>query len=320
MALFVSMTLGVAGGTASLLPIAIRWLDRRAVVDTPNRRSSHSQPTPRGGGLAIVLPFVLGWLLLAELSDLEKFGLATALAGFAGLGFMDDLGGLGVRLRLGSQIALGFVLAASIISTLPLVIVSAVFVVATVNAFNFMDGINGISGVTLSLAGSVYALQAIYLESANLLVVAAGALGSGVGFLPFNIPVARVFLGDVGSYFSGALLASCAILSVDSGAHMVAAAAPLAIYAADTFFTLTRRIARGDDWSVPHREHVYQQLVDRLDSHVLTSLLVGLATATSGLMGLLAIRGSSTAVAIAGTMIVATAGIYLWLPRLWNVR
>lgn len=314
---FILTLLGVAAATAVLMPLVIRALARYAVWDVPGHRSSHRSSTIRGGGLAFVLPSLVGWALFCGLSPARTLASTIALGSFAALGFLDDLGGLGVKARLLVQLLLAVIVALSVSTYLLIFLIGPILVVSVVNAFNFMDGINGISGITLVCAGLAFGLQASYLDSGQLGALSAVAAGSGLGFLPFNVPTARVFLGDVGSYFGGAVLGVCALLSLEAGANVVTALAPLAIYGADTFTTLVRRIRRGDDWSEAHREHTYQQLVDQLGSHGKTAVAVGAATVLTAGVGLIALGDSFPRLALSTVLVAVSVGAYLSLPRVW---
>ena len=153
--------------------------------------------------------------------------------------------------------------------------------VGFVNAFNFMDGINGISAFT-AIVGSGWFLVLGFREDAETLVVlAAVVLGTSLAFVPWNVPRAALFLGDSGSYALGAGLGVMALLAVSAGSGMVEAFAPLSIYLLDTAWTLARRVLRGDAWHQAHREHVYQRLSDRSRSHWRVSLTVAVAVAAS---------------------------------------
>lgn len=273
---------GTSWGTGRL----IGWLERRQVIDTPNARSSHTHPTPRGGGLAVVAVVVVGWGLLAasgRLVDQASAPLAgAALLGLllAWLGWVDDrrTGGLSARVRLAGQTAiacLGTALlpgdALLLGGWVPFWLDRSIIVLGWVwmiNLTNFMDGIDGISGAqTATVAGGVAVLALAGTGvAAGLAGPAAILAGAAVGFLRWNWQPARVFLGDVGSlalgFWMGWLLLEVAL----SGLRAAALILP-AYYLADATVTLLARAARGEKVWEAHRSHFYQVASRGLASH-----------------------------------------------------
>ena len=197
-------------------PVAIPLLRRLAAIDTPNSRSSHTTPTPRGGGAPIAIALVLAAALIPASTALI-FGAAVAV--FAAMGLADDLHGLPARGRLAMQAAAGLAAGGLLAHAAGLPAAAAVtaavaiaaWITGFVNAFNFMDGVNGISGAHALIGGVAYACLAGWRQDG--FGVAAGlALAAGAcAFLPWNAGRARVFLGDVGSYSIGAALAVLAV-------------------------------------------------------------------------------------------------------------
>jgi UDP-N-acetylmuramyl pentapeptide phosphotransferase/UDP-N-acetylglucosamine-1-phosphate transferase len=159
----------------------------------------------------------------------------------------------------------------SIVGTV-LVASGVIFLVGLVNAFNFMDGIDGISAVTVVVAGGWFMWLG---RDADVTTGAAGVMvGSALGFLYWNA-AGRVFLGDVGSYFLGGLLAVLIIRGVEDGVAAHLMVAPVAVYVGDTVGTLIRRVRQGHQVGVAHRDHVYQRLTQAGLSHLRVALLVG---------------------------------------------
>lgn len=294
------MTIGLVGAAAAMLGASAfatglvrRYALSISLLDIPNARSSHTTSTPRGGGLAIVATFLVGlafrWVFVAADRPLIE-----AIAGGGGVlaivGFIDDRGGLSARFRLLCQfVAAGLVLFAlhgapvlngfgvslppGLIATTCLV----VYVVWSVNLFNFMDGIDGIAGiqaVTVSLAGALTS----WLASVNSGVGAPILLASAAaGFLWWNVPRARIFLGDVGSGFLGATIAAFSL----AAGHSIPALfwswnILMGCFVVDATFTLIRRLMRGEPVTQAHRSHAYQFASRCLCSHVRVSLAVGL--------------------------------------------
>lgn len=260
--------------------LVIQFLRRAQVLDIPNGRSSHTLPVPRGGGVAVVLTVVLVGLVVAPTTP-EIVALAAVTLGLAAVGLVDDLRPLSSSLRLVAQVAGGVAMCAAVLwnGQLGLVWVLVLFVVmvAYTNAFNFMDGVNGISALTAILVGIFWVLVSALGNGPMFAPVWGLALaGAGLGFLPWNFPNARVFLGDVGSYGLGALVAGFSVLAIGEGVPWHWALAPLAVYGADTGWVLVKRLIGGRPLTEAHREHVYQRLTDQGWSHgASASLCVG---------------------------------------------
>jgi UDP-GlcNAc:undecaprenyl-phosphate/decaprenyl-phosphate GlcNAc-1-phosphate transferase len=271
----------------------IALLRRHAVIDVPGERSSHSVPTPRGGGA----PIAVGLLVAALVAPgTGGAGLAFAVAvGFFGLlGLVDDLRGLPAISRLALQAAGAAGVATLLVMRLrlpPLVMIVAALAVAAwlvglVNVFNFMDGVNGISGAHALVGGVAYACLAGWRHD-GFSVAAGLALAAGAAaFLPWNAVRARVFLGDVGSYSIGAALAVLAVRLIADGVPAEDVAGPVAVYLADVAWTLQRRIRRGERWLEAHRTHVYQRWCDAGWSHQEVTLLTSALTVLLCLLGL----------------------------------
>lgn len=306
------------GASILLTGLAVPLLRRARFLDVPNQRSSHAVVTPRGGGAAVMAAVVLGVVVGAETQAWPLVGVALVLAL---VGLADDARSLPARIRLGAQLLLGTALCgwvATYVGTggLPGVVfgVGGVFgVVAYVNAFNFMDGVNGISALNALLAGGWFAWLGHEYDLAVVALVATALAGAALGFLPWNAPRAQVFLGDVGSYGIGALIAGLAVLSLGGGAPLVWVTAPLLVYLADTGWVILRRARRGAPLLEAHREHVYQRLVSRGWGHLPAACATAGAGAIICLM--VAALASEHPVATAGlTMLVLV--LYLALPAL----
>ena len=249
-------------------------------------RSSHTVPTPRGGGVPIAVGLVVAAALIHSAVAVT---FAVAVAAFAAVGFADDLRGLTAGRRLLLQGAGSAAVAAALVSQLALppaaliaaTLVAAVWVMGFVNAFNFMDGVNGISAAHALIGGAAYACLGTWRPDVFLTAAGAAVAAGALAFLPWNAVRARVFLGDVGSYGLGAALAVLAACAVMRGIPVEAVLGPLALYLADTAWTLQRRVRARERWSEAHRTHIYQQLCDVGWSHqrvtVVTAARNGLA-------------------------------------------
>lgn len=264
-----------------------------SLIDIPNVRSSHSIPTPRGGGVAIVLSFLMSLPLVAVegyLSWQHVVGIIGAGGGVAVLGFLDDHGHIAARWRL-----LGHFAAASwslywVGGLPPLVvfgvtidvgvfsyIVAALYLVWMLNLYNFMDGIDGIASIE-AITVCVGAAFLYYISGLEQLIWGPLLLALAVsGFLYWNFPPARIFMGDAGSGFLGVTLAvlSLQAAAVSSNLFLIWLIL-LGVFIVDATVTLIRRMLRGDKVYEAHRSHAYQFASRRFGSHRPISLAVGL--------------------------------------------
>ena len=304
------------------VPATIPLLRRLHAVDTPSMRSSHSVPTPRGGGL----PIAVGLLATVAITrGGASAAFAAAVAFFAVLGFLDDLRGLPVSRRLALQATGSAVVAGLLVLPIHpavvgalLAVAAAVWIIGVVNAFNFMDGVNGISGVHALIAGVAYACYAEWAGHPFLVAASLAVAVSALLFLPWNAGRARVFLGDAGSYSLGAALAVLAADAVLRGVPMEAVLGPLALYLADTAWTLQRRIRAGERWLQAHRTHVYQQWCDAGWSHQEVTLLTGAVTILLTLLGTVSLSRDLPARAVADLVGIAVLAAYLCSPALFR--
>jgi UDP-N-acetylmuramyl pentapeptide phosphotransferase/UDP-N-acetylglucosamine-1-phosphate transferase len=302
-------------------PLTIPLLQRAAAIDVPSLRSSHTVPTPRGGGAPIAVGLVLAGLLIHGATALT---FAAAVAIFGAIGFADDLRGLPVRRRLLLQSAGSAVVASLLVARLGLppaaklaaAAVLAVWVIGFVNAFNFMDGVNGISAAHAVIGGAAYACLGAWDQDAFLVAVGAAVAVGALAFLPWNAVRARVFLGDVGSYGLGAALAVLAACAVLRGIPVEAVAGPVALYLSDTAWTLQRRIRAGESWLEPHRTHTYQRLCDAGWSHQRVTLATGAVTSLLSLLGTASLIGHPVLRVAADAAGICLLGVYLRSPGL----
>lgn len=241
---------------AALAAIATRGMIALGVMDHPDGRKAHAKPTPKSGGLAIILVLALAPLFLPALREPPMPAL-IAIACVLGLAaFLDDLRPVPPLAKLTVQ------LAAAIAATqfgvlppgadLPTTLLAILWVTAVTNAVNFMDGMDGLIPGTALIACAAVATLATD-PAATLALPLAAAIA---GFLPFNCPRARIFLGDAGSQPLGFLLACLALLAPPAETLLVPAL--LAALLFDTGLTLARRAANGARLTQPHREHLYQ--------------------------------------------------------------
>ena len=279
--------IGVFAAALLATHIILRILRRRSVFDRPNERSSHTAPTPRGGGWALVIVLVPVWSYIGltgtdnttEISALSGCALALAL-----MSWHDDLNGMSPVWRLlGQAAAVELVLSVApdhglyFAGLLPRALDSfaaGLLWVWFINLFNFMDGIDGISGIEAACIGAGVALVGFFADlheplPSYGLTMAAAALG----FLWWNWRPAKVFLGDVGSVTLGFLLGWLLLALSAQGQWAAALILPL-YYLADATVTLMRRALRGEKVWQAHREHFYQRAVQKGLKHSDVALIV----------------------------------------------
>ncbi|MCR9072261.1 MAG: glycosyltransferase family 4 protein [Alphaproteobacteria bacterium] len=276
------ITVGLAFLVSCLATRALLGLLRRAsVIDHPNDRSSHEVPTPRGGGLAVIVTVVgaaFAWSV-AEGTTSDGLGIVLGLSiALSVLSFIDDLRDLSAGIRIASHAlavagglwALGG--AGAFAAYLPQPLDLALTGLAWlwfINLYNFMDGIDGIDGSeAVCVSVGVVGLVLFGMAPAGLLGPAAAVAGAALGFLVWNWHRAKVFLGDSGSVPLGYLIGYLLIVSAQPGGGALAAALVLPlVFVVDASVTLLRRIARGERPTEAHREHAYQRAVQGGWSH-----------------------------------------------------
>jgi Fuc2NAc and GlcNAc transferase len=297
------VTIG-AGGLSFLTGWAVRVHGARLnLVDIPNSRSSHEHPTPRGGGLGIVAGTLTGICLLYAVGSGPAPTLVLALgaggAVIAGVSFLDDLWGLAAAVRLGVHL-LAAALAVFVLGPFPLDVLptpltqlpglaealTVLWIAGMTNAYNFMDGIDGVAGTQAVSAAIGWAVAGLWLGMVDLVIVGALLAATALGFLLHNWPPARLFMGDVGSAFLGFALAVLTVAA--AGAHPLAPLAGAAMlwpFIFDPLFTLVRRIRRRENLLNAHRSHLYQRLVGGGWTHRSTCALYLALAAVGSVVG-----------------------------------
>jgi UDP-N-acetylmuramyl pentapeptide phosphotransferase/UDP-N-acetylglucosamine-1-phosphate transferase len=315
----------------------LRWSLRKQLLDIPNERSSHTAPTPRGAGVVIVcvgLASYIGYCYLSGEAVLWAY-VAGAMM-IAVVSWLDDVYGVSfvwrflvhsiaallVIYQAGAWQSLYFpILETKIEMGLAGPIVSFLWIVWLTNAYNFMDGIDGISGIQAVTAGAGWLLIG-YLLGFSVVSFFGGVLAfSGLAFLFFNWPPARVFLGDVGSAFLGFTFAAIPFVA---GSEYTGKSAPLPLIALflvwffvfDTVITFLSRLVRGQKVWTPHREHLYQRLVISGYSHRTVSIVYGVFSATIVLCAVaaVALRGNLN-ILLVFVIIVETLALLLCTNR-----
>ena len=301
--------LAFCAALAMVSALTVRAMIAARVMDTPNARSSHAKPTPKGGGIGVVVAFLLGISVLygtaqfSRLADPYFRGVILASAAIATVAFIDDVYAWPFIVKLAAQIAAALVAVGSglYVSVFNLpgfgpvdigwagAAITIAWILFATNAMNFIDGLNGLAAGTSFVACVFLAFiaetqQGWFVYFASLLL-AAGL----VGFLPFNYPRARIFLGDVGSQFCGFVLAVLGVAAARfERIPMSFLLVPLLLSGGlvDVAFTLARRALAGERLARAHRGHLYQ-VAQRsgMDARVVAALHWGFA-ALGGLCAL----------------------------------
>jgi Fuc2NAc and GlcNAc transferase len=255
--------------------LALRYALAKQMLDVPNTRSSHTFPTPRGGGIGFVVAFVCSLALLAAVGRLEISSFIALVGGGSGvaiLGFVDDHVHLSARWRLiGHFVFAGFALLwlgglppLSILGSIAELgwfawIAGLIYLVWMLNLFNFMDGIDGLASIqTISVCLGMCLIFSL-VEAENLIAMPLLLAVTVSGFLLWNFPPAKIFMGDVGSGFLGLIVGLLSIITAWSKPELIYCwAILLGVFIVDATFTLARRILRGEKFYEAHRSHAYQ--------------------------------------------------------------
>ena len=277
------------------------WLIRRyalthnqSLLDAPNLRSSHSVPTPRGGGLAFVISFLLSVPILAFLIDLswpEVWAFLGSGILVSMIGFSDDHGHVAIHWRLLAHFIgatwvlfwlggcpplsiLGFIIDPSLFSN----ILAVFYLVWLLNLYNFMDGIDGLSAIeTMTVCIGAALLLASQSPSQSIWIIPLVLAASVSGFLFWNFPPAKIFMGDVGSSFLGLILGIFSIQTAWVLPHMFWVwIILLGVFFVDATLTLLHRLTTGEKFYRAHNNHIYQIAARHYNSHKAVSLSIGI--------------------------------------------
>lgn len=282
----------VAGFSLLLTWLLRRYALTRHIIDIPNARSSHTVPTPRGGGVAIVVSFLISVAVLAMTGGAGLpvlWALLGAGAGIAVLGFLDDHGHIAARWRLLGHFtaALWVLYWLGGLPVLPVfgysldmglvgAVLASLYLVWLLNLYNFMDGIDGIASIEAICVCAGGAVLYVLLGQPALAVLPLLLAAAVAGFLFWNFPPARIFMGDAGSGFLGMALG---ILSLQAawvkGALFWSWLILLGVFIVDATFTLLRRMLRGDKVYEAHRSHAYQYASRQFGRHLTVTQAVG---------------------------------------------
>ncbi len=271
------------GTVLTILSAGLTYLlmTRVRLIDYPNHRSSHSVPVPQSGGIAIVITFFVGIAvayLVGEESKIQEpyfVGFVFSAIAITIVSFVDDAAGVSFSTKLATQLVCAIVCLAFglVIDQVPIPYygyvslgwfgypLTLLWIVGMTNAFNFMDGLDGLAAGTAVIACSFFAVISANAGSNFVYLHSYVILAAALGFLFYNRPPARVFMGDIGSQFLGFTLAILSVIGLQyDSAHVSFLVMPLLFFnfVWDTLFTLGHRIRRGQPVTKAHREHLYQ--------------------------------------------------------------
>jgi UDP-N-acetylmuramyl pentapeptide phosphotransferase/UDP-N-acetylglucosamine-1-phosphate transferase len=303
------------GSSVALIGLTRSGFVRGLLLDRPNERSLHAAPVPRTGGLGLVPGALLGMLAVGSAGWAALFALALML-----LSLLDDWQGLsaGVRLPLHLAATAGFTLLVLPSQGWTSVVVLAVAIGWMTNLYNFMDGSDGLAGGMALIGFGVYALGAAVAGAADFALVNLCVAAAAAGFLLFNFPPARVFMGDAGSIPLGFLAGALGLQGWSQGLwppwFPLAAFAP---FIADASVTLLRRALRRERVWQAHRGHYYQRIILLGWSHRRTALAEYALMAASGLVAVAVAKQTAGVQLLALTVL---AGIYVLAARAVDVR
>lgn len=296
----------IFGISATITDLLVRHL---RVMDIPNGRSSHCKPTPRGGGLAMVAAFLIGIVLIHLIGDRSPIyslyfgGFLAAAFIIAAISFYDDMKHCTLTVKLTGQLLAiivamlsGIVIDVMHLPWLGLVELGGwaypltlLWVFGLTNAYNFIDGLDGLAAGTAVIAAAFLAYISFQQGSHFIYLASLTLAAAALGFLIFNLPVAKIFMGDVGSTFLGLVFAVMAVIAARyDHSHTSLFVVPLLLlhFIFDTTFTFVRRLLAGERVFMAHRSHLYQ-LINRMGlSH---GKVTGIYSALAILQGIAAL-------------------------------
>jgi UDP-N-acetylmuramyl pentapeptide phosphotransferase/UDP-N-acetylglucosamine-1-phosphate transferase len=310
-----------------LTPQFAAWAHRRNLLDVPNHRSSHVVATPRIGGAALVSSVLAGVAVLQVVGPGISREAALVLAGavaIAGVGLLDDLWDLSALARLAVHAAVA-AMVVMMVGPAPLRWLSAdnwvascltvLWIVTLTNAYNFMDGIDGIAGAQALVGGMGWTAVALLARSPDIAALGLLLTGASSGFLLHNWHPAKVFMGDAGSGFFGFLFAALPLLAPPGRVSLLWCAVLLMWpFLFDTGFTLLRRASRSENLLSAHRTHMYQRLVLSGCSHRHVALMYA-GLALLGAVAAVSVQASSSVQSLASVAAILVAAGALW----WHV-
>lgn len=309
--------------------VILRYSLGKQLLDIPNDRSSHRVPKPRLGGVAIVLGFYIACatMLIVQFNPFpgSRAAVGTLAGGgiIAGVGLVDDLRGLGAWVKLIAQVSAAAIVVASgvVLRDLHVPLVGSVglgalgapltimWIVGCINLYNFIDGIDGLAagvGMIAAIFSVLVGVMATATVTGPLYAILAG---SSLGFLRYNFPPARIFMGDTGSTFIGFMFATLAVIGAGAGVPVFVTVLLLGGVLGDAVLTLARRVIRRERLLAPHHTHYYQRLTSLGLSHKQVALLEYLIAVLLGASALFYFHGDLVFVSVFSLVWI---GLFLW--------
>ncbi|MBW1650465.1 MAG: UDP-N-acetylmuramyl pentapeptide phosphotransferase [Deltaproteobacteria bacterium] len=258
-----------------------------SLIDIPNQRSSHTFAMPKGGGVGILISFIYASFILAVPKSLLISGVILSVVSIS-----DDIKDISVKIRLSIQLICSIIFLLGIFfyrevpkEIYPLFLILPVFIIGTINFYNFMDGIDGIAGIAGIIAFGLLAYYGyINGKSLSLIYLNISLSLSCAGFLIFNFPSAKVFMGDVGSVLLGFLFGAMALLFASCFLDILCILSFLFTFYADELTTMAVRLKNKESISQAHRKHLFQLFANELKvSHWKISLYYGIIQLSIGI-------------------------------------
>ena len=336
MALWLKLLLATAVSfTAALLmtPQVKKFAEKIGAMDVPkDERRVHNHPIPRMGGLAIFIGFLLSLLIFSDMNT-KVMGMLIGASLIVGMGAVDDIVSLSPWVKLGVQVAAALVVIRCGIMfdaiTNPLffsdinrieigllaVPITVIWIVGCTNAVNLIDGLDGLAVGVSAISSITMLVVALFLEEPDVAVILCALTGACLGFVPYNLNPAKIFMGDVGSQFLGFVLATVSIIGLFKLHAIITFLVPLmalAIPLADTVFAFCRRILHGQSPFVADKGHFHHRLLAMgLNQKQAVAVLYGV----SAVLGLLAVLLAGTSGTVKAVCIVISFAIAItvWL-------
>jgi len=326
----------------SYLSVALirRWALSRNLLDIPNERSSHTNPTPRGGGLAIAAIVLTGFVVLqlarGQLATRVFLGYLLGALTVALVSGLDDLINLTARVRLPVHLFAAGIFAAFAGPVTSIYMpfagqirlgwlgfpITVIWIAGFTNAFNFMDGIDGIAAGQAIVAGAYWIVITLALGIPALTVLSVLVAGASFGFLLHNMPPARIFMGDVGSTVLGYTFATLPILAANQTGDsrlFIVGTLVVAPFIFDTNLTILRRALQKEHLLKAHRSHLYQRLTKLGYYHGSVTALYILVALVTGLLGLAYLWGTDllglAALSLVVLLLASIAAGVTWLEH-----
>jgi UDP-N-acetylmuramyl pentapeptide phosphotransferase/UDP-N-acetylglucosamine-1-phosphate transferase len=312
--------------SALICELWIHFAMARRIADDPGQRRMHLRITPRGGGISIALAVlvVIAWQL--QVAESPKLLLGSALLGLAIAalaGLLDDVRRIGTPEKFLLQVIAAISIAVPWLQlgwpALLVGVAAMLAVLVLINFWNFMDGANGLAATQALLVALILALVA---RQPTTRLLALSLMASSAGFLPFNLPKARLFMGDVGSHVIGACLAVLILWELGEGdLGLFQAFILVSAFTMDAGLTLVRRIIRGRRFWRAHREHLYQMAIRKGFSHSQVCLAYAAWTGGAGMLMLgMSAQPMWAQAACAGAIAATATLLYIGLRQRWLAR